>query len=351
MKYIDLRSDTVTKPSPAMREVINSAVVGDDVFGDDPTVNKLQDTVATLFGREAGLFVPSGSMGNLISVKTHTVPGDEIICEESCHVLNYEAGSFAAVGGLVAHTFRGKHGVFTCDEIKPYIKKLSLHTPATKVIALENTHNHAGGTVFPLDEIKKIHKLAKENDIKMHLDGARIWNAHIATGIAFSEYAKYFDSISCCFSKGLGAPIGSMIIGDTDFIDKARRFRKMFGGAMRQVGIIASAALYGVENNIPRMADDHKNANHLAQELAQIKGIDIDLESVQSNIVIMNIASTGKIVADVLNALKSENVLAVQFGSTKIRCVTHLDVSSDNIHIAIEKFKQVFDSWKICKSL
>lgn len=344
MKYIDLRSDTVTHPSPEMRVAINSAKVGDDVFGDDPTVNKLQETVASLFGREAGLYVPSGSMGNLVSLKTHTVAGDEIMCEESCHVLNYEAGSFAAVCGLVAHTFRGKHGVFTCAEIEPYIKKESLHTPATRVIAIENTHNHAGGTVFPLDEIKKIRELALENNIRMHLDGARIWNAHVATGIAFSEYAKYFDSISCCFSKGLGAPIGSMIVGDTEFIERARRFRKMFGGAMRQVGIIASAALYAVENNIPRLAEDHKNASDLAQELAQIDGLEIDLESIQTNIVIMDIASSGKTVPDVLAALKSEHVLAVQFGATKIRCVTHLDVNSADIQIAISKFKQVFNS-------
>ena len=269
-----------------MRELIAKAEVGDDVFGDDPTVNKLQEKVAGLFGREAALYVPSGSMGNLVSIKTHTMPGDEIICEESCHVLNYEAGSFAAVSGLVAHTFRGHHGVFTREEIEPYIKHESLHTPGTRVIAVENTHNHAGGTIFPLDEIQKISELARAHDIRMHLDGARIWNAHVATGISFSEYAKYFDSISCCFSKGLGAPIGSMIVGDADYIDKARRFRKMFGGGMRQVGILASAALYAVENNIPRMAEDHENARILAENLASIEGVNIDLESVQTNIVL-----------------------------------------------------------------
>ncbi len=342
MRYIDLRSDTVTRPSEEMRKVMASAVVGDDVFGDDPTVNRLQDTVAEMFGREAAMYVPSGSMGNLVCTKTLTNPGDEIICEEGCHTLNYEAGSISAVSGLVAHTFRGKHGVYTREDIEPYIKKKSLHTPGTRVIEIENTHNHAGGTIFPLDEIKKIKDLANEHGIYMHLDGARIWNAHIATGIEFPEYAKYFDSISCCFSKALGAPIGSIVIGDKDFIDRARRYRKMFGGGMRQVGIIAAAALYAVQNNIKRLAVDHENARQLAEQLAEIDGIDIDLESVQTNIVIMDIKSSGRTVPEILEALKAEGVLAVQFGNTKIRCVAHLDVSSADIVKAIDIFKKVF---------
>lgn len=341
MKYIDLRSDTVTRPTPAMREVIAKAEVGDDVFGDDPTVNKLQEKVAQLFGRQAALYVPSGSMGNLVAIKTHTVHGDEIICEESCHVLNYEAGSFAAVSGLVAHTFRGHHGVFTRAEVEPYIKHQSLHTPGTRVIAVENTHNHAGGTIFPLEEIKKLSELAKEQNIRMHLDGARIWNAHVATGISLAEYAQYFDSISCCFSKGLGAPIGSMIVGDSEYIEKARRFRKMLGGGMRQVGLLAAAALYAVENNIPRMAEDHQNARKLAENLATLKGINIDLESVQTNIVIFDIRETGQTVPQILQALKAEGVLAVQFGAAKIRCVTHLDVNSADIETALDKFRKV----------
>jgi threonine aldolase len=342
MKYIDLRSDTVTRPSEKMREIISSAVVGDDVFGDDPTVNRLQNKVAGLFGKQAALYVPSGSMGNLVAIKTHTEPGDEIICQEDCHSLNYEAGSLGAIAGLVAHTFSGTRGVFTREQIEPFIKKKSLHTPPTRLIAIENTHNHAGGTIFPLEEIKKLRELADEHGIKMHLDGARIWNAHVATGIAFDEYGKYFDSIQCCFSKGLGAPIGSMVIGDSDFIDRARRFRKMFGGGMRQVGIIASAALYAVENNIPRMAEDHENARYLAENLATINGIDIDLDTVQTNIVIMDIAPSGKQVPDVLAALKEENILAVQFGNTRIRCVTHMDVNLDDVKTAIEKYKTVF---------
>ena len=342
MKYMDLRSDTVTRPSKAMREIISGADVGDDVFGDDPTVIKLQEKVAGMFGKPAALYVPSGSMGNLIAIKTHTEPGDEIICQEDCHSLNYEAGSLGAIAGLVAHTFSGTHGVFTREQIEPFIKRKTLHTPPTRLTAIENTHNHAGGTIFPLEEIKRLRKLADEHGIKMHLDGARIWNAHVATGIALDEYGKYFDSIQCCFSKGLGAPIGSIVIGDSEFIEKGRRFRKMLGGGMRQVGIIASAALYAVENNIPRMAEDHENARYLAENLVTIDGIDIDLDTVQTNIVIMDIASSGRDVPDVLAALKEEGVLAVQFGNARIRCVTHLDVNMDDIKTAIEKFKKVF---------
>ncbi len=344
MKYIDLRSDTVTRPSDKMREIIASAEVGDDVFGDDPTVNELQEKVAKLFGKEAALYVPSGSMGNLVAIKTHTNPGEEAIFEEDCHSLNYEAGSMGAVAGLVSHTFRGNHGVMTREQVEPYIKKKSLHTPPTTLIALENTHNHAGGTIYPLEEIKKLRDMADEHGLKMHLDGARIWNASIATGITLDEYCRYFDSIQCCFSKGLGAPIGSIVIGDGEFIEKARRFRKMFGGGMRQVGILASAAIYALDNNMPRMSEDHENASFLAENLAKIDGIDIDLESVQTNIVIMNIASSGKEVPDVLSELKDMDVLAVQFGATKIRCVTHLDLDRADIETAIEKFKAVFSS-------
>ena len=342
MRYIDLRSDTVTKPSKKMRKMIAQAEVGDDVFGDDPTVNRLQETVSGMFAKEAALYVPSGSMGNLVAIKTHTEPGDEIICQEDCHSLNYEAGSLGAIAGLVAHTFRGKYGIFTRGEIEPFIKKKSLHTPPTKLISIENTHNHAGGTIFPLQEIKKLRELADDHGIKMHLDGARIWNAHVATGISLDEYGKYFDSIQCCFSKGLGAPIGSIIIGRADFIERARRFRKMFGGGMRQVGILAAAALYAVENNIPRMAEDHENARYLAENLNAINGVNIDLDTVQTNIVIMDTASSGRTVPDLLAALKEEGVLAVQFGNTKIRCVTHLDIDHKDIKSAIEKFQMVF---------
>ncbi|MBD3219070.1 MAG: low-specificity L-threonine aldolase [candidate division Zixibacteria bacterium] len=344
MKYIDLRSDTVTRPSEKMREIIASAEVGDDVFGDDPTVNELQEKVARLFGKEASLYVPSGSMGNLVAIKTHTNPGEEAIFEEDCHSLNYEAGSMGAVAGLVSHTFRGNHGVMTREQVEPYIKKKSLHTPPTTLIALENTHNHAGGTIYPLEEIKKLRDMADEHGLKMHLDGARIWNASIATGITLDEYGRYFDSIQCCFSKGLGAPIGSIVIGDGEFIEKARRFRKMFGGGMRQVGILASAAIYALDNNMSRMSEDHENASFLAENLAKIDGIDIDLESVQTNIVIMNIVSSGKAVPDVLSELKDMGMLAVQFGATKIRCVTHLDLDRADIETAIEKFKAVFSS-------
>lgn len=342
MAYIDLRSDTVTRPSEAMRKAIAEAEVGDDVFGDDPTVNRLEAMVAEMFGREAALYVPSGTMGNQVALYTISHPGEEIICEEGCHIFNYEVATAAIVSGLLFHVIKGTRGAFTADDVRPLIRPDNLHAPRTRIVEIENTHNRAGGTIFPLENIKAISALAKERSLKMHLDGARIWNAHVATEIPLSEYAKYFDSISVCFSKGLGAPVGSAVIGDKAFIDQARRTRKMFGGGMRQAGLLAAAVIYALENNLQRLADDHENAKYLAESLNDIDGIDIDLDTVQTNIVILDIAKSGRTVPDVLAALKEKGVLAVQFGATTIRCVTHLDVSGNDITRAFKVFQKVF---------
>ena len=340
--YIDLRSDTVTRPSPGMREAIYKAEVGDDVFGDDPTVIKLENIVADLLGKPKALFVPSGTMANQLCLRSQTEPGDEVILEKYSHIFNYEVGSASALSGLQLHPLVGTKGVITVEQIEEVIRPDNIHIPKTALICLENTHNRAGGTVFPLDEIEKIYELAKRNNIKIHLDGARLWNAVIATGIPLHKWSKYFDSVSVCLSKGLGAPIGSVIAGGEDFIKKARRNRKMYGGGMRQVGIIAAAGIYAIENNFNRMIEDHRNARLLAEKLSQIKGMQIDLQSVQTNIVVINIEKSKKDVSQVIEQLKNKGVLVVPFWKNKIRAVTHLDVDRNDILEAVEKFTEVF---------
>jgi threonine aldolase len=343
-KFIDLRSDTVTKPSKAMRQAIAEAEVGDDVFEDDPTVKKLEEMVAELLGKEKALFVPSGTMANEVAIKSQTKPGDEVILEEDSHIYNYEVGAPSVLCGVQLNPLKGKRGVLTAQQILDHIRPEDIHVPQTTLICLENTHNRAGGTIYPLEEIKKIRGATKPFGIKMHLDGARLWNATIATGIPLDEYARHFDSVSVCLSKGLGAPIGSVISGTSDFIQIARRNRKMFGGGMRQVGIIAAAGIYAIENNFNRLIEDHRNAKALAQGLSKIPKISVDLESVQTNIVVIEIKESSMDVADVLEKLKGKGVLAVPFGKTKIRCVTHLDVNRDDIYRALEVFKQVFEN-------
>ena len=340
--HIDLRSDTVTKPSPGMREAIYKAEVGDDVFGDDPTVIRLENIVADLLGKPKALFVPSGTMANQLCLRSQTESGDEVLLEKDSHIFNYEVGSASALSGLQLHPLVGTKGVITVEQIEEVIRPDNIHIPKTALICLENTHNRAGGTVFPLDEIEKIYELAKRNNIKIHLDGARLWNAVIATGIPLHKWSKYFDSVSVCLSKGLGAPIGSVIAGGEDFIKKARRNRKMYGGGMRQVGIIAAAGIYAIENNFNRMIEDHRNARLLAERLSQIKGMQIDLQSVQTNIVVINIEKSKKDVSQVIEQLKNKGVLVVAFGKNKIRAVTHLDVDRNDILEAVEKFTEVF---------
>ena len=341
-KFIDLRSDTVTKPSKAMRQTIAEAEVGDDVFEDDPTVKKLEEMVAELLGKEKALFVPSGTMANEVAIKSLTKPGDEVILEEDSHIYNYEVGAPSVLCGVQLHAIKGKRGVLTAQQILDHIRPEDIHVPPTTLICLENTHNRAGGTIYPIEEIKKIRGATKPFGIKMHLDGARLWNATIATGIPLDEYARHFDSVSVCLSKGLGAPIGSVISGTSDFIQIARRNRKMFGGGMRQVGIIAAAGIYAIENNFNRLIEDHRNAKALAQGLSKIPKVSVDLESVQTNIVVIDIKESGMGVTETLEKLREKGVLAVPFGKTKIRCVTHLDVNRDDIYRALEVFKQVF---------
>ncbi len=343
MRYIDLRSDTVTRPSDGMRRAMAEAEVGDDVFGDDPTVIRLERMVSDLCGKEAALFVPTGTMGNQVALRALTQPGDEVICEEGCHIFNYEVAAGAAVSGLLFHVLRGVRGIFTAADVAPLIRAGDLHSPRTSVIAIENTHNRAGGTVLPIDIMQSLRQLADEHRVALHLDGCRIWNAHIATGLPVADYAQFTDTLNVCFSKGLGAPIGSAIVGERDFIAQARRVRKMFGGGMRQVGVVAAAAIFALEHNISRLSEDHENAWYLAETLSEIEGIYIDLDSVQTNIVVMNIEGSGRPVADVVAALKEKGLLVVAFGHGRIRCVTHLDVNREDIEDAIRIFGEVFE--------
>lgn len=342
MNLIDLRSDTVTRPTPAMRRAMAAAEVGDDVFGEDPTVNRLQELVAELLGAEAALFVASGTMGNQVCIRCHTQPGDELLCEAGAHFLHYEAGAMAALSGVQARTIVGARGVITATQIEDALRGETYYFPRSRLITIENTHNLAGGTIFPVDEIARIRQLARARGLAMHLDGARLWNASAASGVTLRDYAQHFDSVSVCFSKGLGAPVGSAIAGTKNFIAQARRVRKMFGGGMRQVGMVAAAAIYGLEHHRERLHEDHANARWLAEALHGRGGIAIALDSVQTNIVIMNIAQTKLTVPAAIEALKKEGVLLGPFGATTLRAVTHLDVSRGEVERAAAVFAKIF---------
>jgi threonine aldolase len=341
-KIIDLRSDTVTKPSREMREAMASAEVGDDVFYEDPTVNRLQEYVAELLGKEKGLYMVSGTMSNQCAIKTHTQPGEEIIAEEGCHIANFESGAPGLLSGVLLRTIIGKNGVFTAEEVVEKIRPASYHYPRTALIEIENTHNRAGGTIFPLEEIKRIRQVADKYNVPMHLDGARLWHASVATGISLAEYAEYFESVSVCFSKGLGAPVGSMLLGAEEFIVRAHKYRKMFGGGMRQAGIIAAGALYAVQNNRGRLLEDHHKAQTLALALADCSIFNIDLETVQTNIVIFAVKSKKIDAGKVMEMLKKENILVIDIGKNKIRAVCHLDVSMDEIELVAKTIRKLF---------
>jgi len=341
-KIIDLRSDTVTRPSEAMRKAMNKAEVGDDVFGEDPTVNKLQSDTAELLGKEAALFVPSGTMANQICLNVLTNPGDEVICEKDSHIFNYESGSPAALSGIQLHPLEGKLGVISPEQVEEQIRPVSAYyMPRTKVIEVENTHNRAGGTIHPIDNIKALSALAKKYNLFFHLDGARIWNASVATGIAVSEYAKYFDSVSCCLSKGLGAPIGSLVVGSKEFVEKAFRVRKGWGGGMRQAGIIAAAGLYALQNNIERLKEDHEKARILANTISENPNLEINLHSVQTNIIIFKPL---KLSIEKAIELCKDNGLLFSTGKVgTLRAVTHMDVSFEDIIFAINILDSIFN--------
>lgn len=334
---IDLRSDTVTLPTPEMRHAMANAPVGDDVFGDDPTVNQLQEKVAELLGKPAALFVPSGTMGNQVAVRAHTEPGQEIILEANAHIYYYEGGGPAALSGVMCRCLNGRRGIFTAAEIEAVLRPPDAHFAPTRLICLENTHNRGGGSIWTIEQIAEISQLARGRGIRMHLDGARLWNASVATGIPEREYAALFDSVNVCFSKGLGAPVGSALAGSREFIERAHRFRKQFGGGMRQSGIIAAGALYALEHHRARLAEDHANAQMLAKALARMPGVELDLADVQTNIILFRVTTVPA--AALVRALKEAGLLVLATGPDTIRAVLHLNVSSADTHRAIEIFQ------------
>lgn len=339
---IDLRSDTITQPTAAMRQAIANAIVGDDVYGDDPTVNALEAYVADLLGKEAAVYMPSGTMTNQVALRAHTEPGDEVILESEAHIYYYEGGAPAALSGVMCRLIQGNKGVFTATDLKQVLRPQNSHFPETKLVCLENTHNRGGGQIFPLAEISAIAQVCQEHNLKLHLDGARLWNACIATGISEAEYAKPFDTVSVCFSKGLGAPIGSALAGPEEFIQRARRFRKLFGGGMRQAGIIAAGALYALQHHRERLQEDHINAKILAEGLHLIKGIEVDPATVQTNIVVFR---TTEIPAPTLaQQLQEQGVLILATGPNSLRAVTSLMVTQAQVQQVPETIKVVLRS-------
>jgi len=339
---IDLRSDTVTKPSPEMRKAMAEAEVGDDVFIEDPTVNKLQNRAAEIFRREAALFVPSGTMGNLTCILAQTRPGQEVICEEAGHIYNYEMASMSAVAGVLPRVVRGDQGILTWEIVSKVIRPHIYYRPQTALISLENTHNMAGGTVYPTKQAHEICDRAHDAGVSVHLDGARVFNAATYLNEDVAEMTKKFDSIQFCLSKGLGAPVGSMIVGSRDFIERCRSLRKMLGGGMRQVGVLAAAGLVALDNGPKRLHMDHENAKFLANELASVPGITLNPATVQTNIVIFDVRKSGWASGDILNTLAQRGVLAVPVDNDKIRMVTHLDVNRNDVERAANITREVF---------
>jgi threonine aldolase len=339
---IDLRSDTITQPSEGMRQAIARASVGDDVYHDDPTVNALETMVAGLLGKEAAMYVPTGTMSNQIAVRMHTQPGDSIVLEASAHIGSHEMGGAAHHSGVTLQRITGTHGVFTPHDVRATVPvphpslPAYLYEPHT-LLCVENTHNEAGGTIWGLEEAEAVTATARDMGLATHLDGARLWNASAATGIGIDRYAATFDTVSVCFSKGLGAPVGSALVGDADFIAEARRFKQMFGGGMRQSGLIAAGAIYALENNRERLADDHANAYSFARAVAQIEGITVDLDAVQTNIVYFHVDDPGTIV----DACLANGVAMLTLGATVIRAVFHLDVTAADATMAAATVRDV----------
>lgn len=331
---VDLRSDTVTRPSAAMRAAIAAAEVGDDVFGDDPAVLQLESRVADLLGKEAALFVPSGTMGNQLGLRVHCQPGDEFICEANCHIFNYEQGAYAQLFGLAAQPIEGDFGVLRVEQLLGRIRPTNDHHVRTRLVTLENTHNRGAGRIQPFDNVAEICGWAAEHGLARHLDGARLFNAVVATGISAAEWASHFDTVSVCFSKGLGAPVGSALCGPADLIRQARRHRKALGGGWRQAGLLAAGALYALDHNIDRLVDDHAHARLLAQAIRQTAGLKLSPEFVETNIVIFELAPELGTAAAFAARLRDKGVWLNAFAPQRLRAVTHLDVSRAQVEHA-----------------
>ena len=336
---IDLRSDTVTKPTNDMKTFMMNAEVGDDVFEDDPTVKQLEEIAANMFGKEAGLFCPSGTMTNQIALMTHLKPGDEVICSRESHIYNYEGGGIARNAGASVRLIERKSGLLELDDVVHNINPDDVHLPVTKLVALENTCNRGGGNCYDLKAINEIKTYCDQINLPLHLDGARLFNAIVKTEVSSQTMGSFFDSISICLSKGLGTPLGSVLLGSHSFIKQARRNRKVLGGGMRQVGIVAAAGIYALENNITRLREDHLNAQSLANGLNEINGLSVDLKRVQTNIVNVLTESPAN---DWVKKLYNFNVLCFAISENCFRMVTHLNISKTDINKTIEITAKAF---------
>ncbi|MGI8427301.1 MAG: threonine aldolase family protein [Actinomycetota bacterium] len=339
-RIVDLRSDTVTKPTPEMRRAMAEAPVGDDAFGEDPTTNLLQERVAALCGVEAALFVPSGSMGNLVTLRSMAGPGDEIICHDNAHILHYEVASLAAVAGLQARPIPGKWGVLDSEAIIHAIRPPLYTFPRSRVISLENTHNLAGGTVYPIDDITSVRKIADEHDLLVHMDGARIFNASVASGVTVAEYCSLVDGLTFCFSKSLGCPVGSMVVGSSEFIRMAHRYRKMHGGGMRQTGILAAACLVALDTMIDRLTEDHAHARRLAEGIGNLRRESTVPENVHTNIVLIHTEPLGFSPPEFVEAMLERGVKCQAYHRHTVRMVVHKDVSAEDIDYTLEQVTQ-----------
>jgi threonine aldolase len=338
---IDLRSDTVTRPTRGMREAMLVAEVGDDVFGEDPTVNRLQERVAAILGKEAALYVPSGTMSNQICIKAHTQPGDELLCEATCHIYNFEAGGPAVLSGVTCRTLEGDYGILDVSQLEGKVRPTNDHVVRSRLVCIENTHNRGGGRVYPMDKVQAISAWAHKHGLIMHLDGARLWNAVVASGISAPEWTRHFDSVSVCFSKGLGAPLGSALAGTREFVTRAKRIRKLLGGGMRQAGVAAAAALYALDHHVERLAEDHRHARVIAQAIADTACLRLDPPEVETNIIYVEVDPDFATAKEVAQLLKQRGLLVQTPSPHTLRACTHLDVSAAQAEQAAETIRQV----------
>lgn len=340
--WIDLRSDTVTRPTPAMRKAMAEAEVGDDVLGDDPTVQKLESKIAGLLGKEAALYAPSGTMTNQIAIRVHTRPGDELICETGAHVFRYEGGAPAMLSGVTCKTLVAPHGVLDVSHFEGQANSPSnIHLPKTRLVVIENTHNRGGGAITPLANVQRIAQWAGTNSLIMHLDGARLFNLVVATGIGAPEWAKHFESVSVCFSKGLGAPIGSALVGPKDFIQEARRVRKVFGGGMRQVGILAAACIHALDHHVDRLAEDHQHAQLLAKALEESGRFDVHAAEVETNILWIPVDPKLGTAEQVAQRFREFGIIVQASGPQLMRMVTHLDLTRAGVDRVIDAIHKI----------
>jgi len=341
---VDLRSDTVTRPTPGMRAAMAAAEVGDDVFDDDPTLHLLQDRVAALTGKEAALFVVSGTMGNQLAVRTQVEHGDEVLLERKSHIFNYEAGAAAAISGAQLHVLDGDRGRLEPAQVTAAVRAPDDHNPPTRLLCLENTHNMAGGAVIPLDALHATARAARERGLAVHLDGARLWNASVATGVPLARWAEPFDTLMMCFSKGLGAPVGSILVGTRANMRRARRFRKMMGGGIRQGGILAAACLYALDHHVERLADDHRRAKRLAALVHGAPGVDVDPARIDTNIVFFELSPEGPTAATLAQGLKERGIWMSAYGPYRLRAITHLDLDDPGIERAGNALREALEA-------